>query len=298
LASPSIFREAFLETDAATIAASVRSEGFWYAEGVLRRHVIDAIEQQILPRSWLHEASQAALGTRAQVRFKHGLCVSRAYFEVVTHRHLRAVARACLGTEVQLASHEYVVSRTGVGEEWVRDDAALVENRRSLRIIFYACDTYEGELQLIRGSHDEARVARDDTRARDIVTLSARAGTMIVIDGRTLHRTRRIGLPDYTQGSIALAIEGCAGRGEPILVNASYIDPTDTELQRFLAMGEPRDAAAPPRPRLEALPDEDLLRIIARSAAAVVEHRLPPSVKGALPPLKRHARALLGRLGR
>lgn len=272
--------------DARGAADALARDGFWIAEGAVRRHVLDEIEGDLRRPVPVNVNDVGPVVYHAQTYFTHGLAASRAYFDLVTHPQLRAIARAVLGPHFRLKCQRYVVNRTGFALSWHTDNKTSVGVRTEVHgvgVVIYTRDCYEGELQVVRGSHRwtlatgetefDASIARD--HATDVVTISARAGTIIFFDTMTAHRTRPITLPHHERPSIFLQIDADLAHSERIVINTEFADPSDAELMRYLGMGMSSGYPLMPPTDTGTLGDRELVEVAGRAAVTLAKRHLP-----------------------
>lgn len=286
----SIFRARFLEASPLSAARCLADDGYWVAEGVLRMHTIEEIERDLVRPVPINENDVGPVVFGAQTYFTHALACSRSYFDVVTHPQIRAIAGAHIGALFRLKCQRYVINRTGFVLPWHTDNKTSVGVRTAVRgvgIVIYLRDTYEGELQVIRGSQRwslaTGRTEFDDDVAHehsdDVVTLSCRAGSVVFFDTLTLHRTRKIEIPGHQRPSIFLQIDADLEHSEKIIVNTEFADPNDAELMRYLGVGLPSGYPIMPPAGIATLEDVDLVRLMTTSSKELIKRRIPARLR-------------------
>jgi hypothetical protein len=283
-----IFRPEFESLSAGEFADRLRADGFFVAEGVVRRSCLDLIEADLRHRPLVLNTNDVGpVRWHRQTYFAHALAASRAYYELVTHRKIREIAQAYLGAAFRLKCQRYYQSGPTYELPWHTDNKTSTTERTDVRgigIVIYFCDTYEGELQVLKSSHHwtgktgKTEFNNQDVMAQfaeDVVTISARAGTAIFFDSQTLHRTRLITLPDFVRRSVFMQIDSDLSHSERSLLNPEFVDPNDTDLLRYLGMGMPAGYPVMPPSDMRSLNNSDLIGLAKQAMMELTRRKLP-----------------------
>lgn len=135
--APPIFTPEFLATDPEHAHRRIAADGYWICEKGLDRAFAASLDKDLDARPLaLNVNDVGPVRFRHQTCFTHALAGSRAFFDLVTNAHLRRICRAHLGPDFRLKCQRYYQNARRHALTWHTDDKS-----------------YEGELQVLRGSH-------------------------------------------------------------------------------------------------------------------------------------------------
>jgi ectoine hydroxylase-related dioxygenase (phytanoyl-CoA dioxygenase family) len=288
-----IFNRCFLSLTADEAARQLQENGYIAIEGALRKQWIEAIEGDLRHRPIVLNTNDVGpVRWHHQTYFAHALAASRPYYELVTHKRIRDLARAYLGAEFRLKCQRYYTSGSGYELPWHTDNKTSTgkgTDVRGIGMVAYLCDTYEGELQVLRGSHkwtaETGRTEFSDATlpaeyAGSLETISARAGTLIFFDSLTLHRTRKITIDGYVRRSVFVQIDSDMAHSERTLLDPAFLDPDDRGLLTYLGLGMPAGYPVMPPSSLHSTTEHDLVNL-ARQSISELGRRLSRRALGA-----------------
>ena len=275
-----LFGDAFLRLSPQDIVDQLRERGYCAVERALEPQAADAI---------LHDVDglevQLNRNVPPNVVFKgatyatHVLGRSQTAFRLVTDALVTGVVRGALGDEFSMTSKRAYETRGGAYMCFHSDTAlarAQPERIDAVVFIFYLNDVADGEWEIVEGSHlwDDAEPpskARDEALARRpgaaIRGFKMPKGSVVIYDGRLLHRARPYAAGDYARRSFFFQANRGLKKGEPILVETGFITPDlSDDARMLLGFGRPPRAPVFPETGAGHLPQSERRRLLDSAA--------------------------------
>lgn len=262
-----MFNREFLELPAAAIAADLRTRGYVAVERALDADAADAILRDVDDlRFEINRNAAPNVVSGAQTYATHIFARSKTAFDIVIHERVTSVLRAALGDQFRMVGKRVYETRSDHYMQFHSDvekpcvDPAQID---AVVFIFYLNDVAQGEWEIVEGSHlwgertvgsrahDAALLARPDVTVKG---LAMPKGSMVIYNGRLLHRARRFKDPDYRRRSFFFQTNRSAKSSEPILVDVGFI-PADIsdDARMLLGFGKPGQIASFPCSSVETL---------------------------------------------
>jgi hypothetical protein len=158
-------------------------------------------------------------------------------------------------------------------------DNKTVDNKKTdvkgIVFIFYLCDTFDGELEVVTGSNkwsganlsndsDDANLRANYSNER--VSLVGKKGSLIITDTWTVHRTAWLEDPNFKRKSFFLQIDNDLLHSEKIIINPElFPSEMNSEIIQYLGFGRPSGYKTMPASGLNTLNATDLVFLIAKS---------------------------------
>ncbi len=275
-----IFTSEFLSADTDAVHQAIVDDGFWICDRGLDADFAAALDEDLGGKPLaLNVNDVGPVRFNHQTYFTHALAGSKEFFALATHPKLRALCRAHLGERFRLKCQRYYQSARHHELIWHTDDKTPMGQRTNVAgvgVVMYLRDTFEGELQVLRGSNrwsetmgkkheleDREVAAR---HANDVVTISRKAGAVIIFDSKTFHRTRPITKRDFVRKSVFLQVDADLNHSEKMIVDTQYLDLSDPELLQYLGCGLPSGYPSMPPSSISTLTAADLRKLLRQSA--------------------------------
>ncbi len=274
-----VFSRQFLDMPATEIAEALRTTGYVAVEGALDPAVADAILADVDDlRFEINRNAPPNVMVGAQTYANHIFARSRAAFDLVVSERVLGILGAGLGDSFRIVgkrvyetgADHYMPFHSDVGKPCT--DARRLD---AIVFIFYLNDVFQGEWEIVENSHlwgertvgsradDAALLARSDVKVRG---LQMPKGSVVIYNGRLLHRARRFKDKAYRRRSFFFQTNRDAKGGEPMLVDASFIQPDlAPEARMLLGFGSPSIVPSYPASSPQTLPiakDDDLARYL------------------------------------
>ena len=263
-----MFSPSFLQIPKAQIARQLCEVGYVAIERALDPEVVDAIIADVDDlRFEINRNVPPNVVMGGQTYANHVFARSRSAFEVVVHERVTGVLREGLGEAFRMVGKRIYETRSGYYMQFHSDTASRFggpERLDAMVFIFYLNDVRQGEWEIIEGSHlwgettvgsranDEALLQRPDVKVRGFPMPK---GSLIIYNGRVLHRARRFKDPDFARRSFFFQVNRQAKSSEPMLIDASFIRPDlSDDARMLLGFGKPAVMAPYPNSSPASLP--------------------------------------------
>ena len=253
----SLFRDAFSRITAADIVGQLQARGYCAIEGALEPAAADAILADVDDLEVrLNRNVPPNVVFKGATYATHVLARSHTAFQVVTAPLVTDILRGALGEVFSLTSKRAYETRSGAYMCFHSDTAVAATDPARIDavvFIFYLNDVAEGEWEIVEGSHlwtdaqtpsreqDEALAARPGAVIRGF---KMPKGSLVIYNGRLLHRARPYQSDDYARRSFFFQANRGPKKGEPILVETGFITPELSDDARML-LGFGRPARSP-----------------------------------------------------
>lgn len=255
-----MFSGAFIQVPASEIISSIQRNGYFTMECVLEPDCVDTILNDVNHLQFkVNENHCPVVMTRTQSFCNHFLARSGTAFRVLTSEAVTEICQRALGPVYRMVgkriyetrSNHYMQFHSDVGSQ-----PAAPLQIDGVGFIFYLCDTYDGEWQTITGSHEwgesyvGSRENDDELIAKHkdhIRSFPMPKGSLIVYNGRMLHRAKPIENDTFSRISMFMQVNRNASTGEPILVDMGYLDGLSDQAKTLLGYG--KVATSPPWPQ-------------------------------------------------
>lgn len=263
-----MFSAQFLSTPTPTIVSALQEQGVFAIEDALDGDAVDRILEDVDDLRFSINANRPPnVVFRGQTFANHFLASSRTAFELMVHERVLSVLREGLGPVFRMVGKRVYETRSDHYMQFHSDTGIDCEDPRRLDtivFIFYLNDVSQGEWEIIEGSHlwgetmvgskdnDAVLLAREDVK---VTGFKMPKGSLVIYNGRTLHRARMFHDPDWARRSLFFQVNRNARDGEPVLINAGFIRPDlSAEARMFLGFDQAANMAPFPRSAPKFLP--------------------------------------------
>jgi hypothetical protein len=247
-----IFTDRFLNEDISAITKQVNSEGYYSFENALTEEFMRETEILLtqnkakLNRNW-----PAGVNMSGQFFQTHLLTVSRNLFNYVCAEKIRKIASQILDAEnIRLKAMRYYETYGRFHMQWHTDNKTdrRVAQIPGIIVICYLSDVSEGEFQYIKGSHkwsgekaysDYTDEYIERLHGGDVISFKKPKGSIIIYNTYGIHRASPVHRRNYIRKSIFFQIDTEINNGEPILLNPSFMDQINPEINTYLGFGLP-----------------------------------------------------------
>lgn len=270
-----IFSRDFKKTPIVEISSQLAEKGFFIFEEAMQSDYVDAI---------IHECTKSKIGYNfndvspvrnfRQTFFSNCLGSSQSVVNLIASEVVFEIAKAYLGPEFRLKCQRYYESGKGYQLGWHTDNKTVDNKKTEVRgvvFIFYLCDTFAGELEVVSGSNnwsgDSLSNDFDDDElrknyAKEIISLAGKKGSLIITDTWTVHRTAMLNSSHFRRKSIFFQIDNDIMHSEKLLINPEFFPrEMSPEMLRFFGFGLPSGYKTMPFSGLNTLTTKDLANL-------------------------------------
>lgn len=274
-----IFSNEFLNMEIENIVNQIDSKGYFFFEGAMQSTYADEIVNECTSIGLGFNSNNVApVRNFRQTFFSNCLAHSQSSVNLVCSEIILSIARTYLGPEYRLKCQRYYESCSGYQLGWHTDNKTVDNKKTDVKgivFIFYLCDTFDGELEVVAGSNkwSGANLSNDfdDSNLRanyskEIVSLAGKKGSLIVTDTWTVHRTAMLKDPNFKRKSFFLQIDNDLLHSEKIIINPElFPSEMNSEILQYLGFGRPSGYKTMPASGLNTLNAADLVFLIAKS---------------------------------
>ena len=227
----------------------------------------DAGDVAPINRNWI-----APVDFFGQTFFCNVLAESRLIFNIVTSAFVFSLAEKYLGQEFRLKSERYYESGYDYQLGWHTDNKTVDGRFTSVRgivFIIYLSDTYnQGYLEVLRGSNTWSKETKKNSFSEAevidkyldlIIPIPGGAGTLVITDTLTIHRTNRITAKNYRRKSLFFQVDDDLKHGERLLVNPEFFTRLDKKILEYLGFGFPAGYRRVPGTNIKTLTNRNLV---------------------------------------
>jgi hypothetical protein len=275
----SLFSESFQKYSVADISRFIKENGYFTLESAIDDNLVQSILSETAAKPLgLNINDVSPVRYHRQTFFAHILASSPTLVKLISDPLVLQLCRTYLGSKFRLKCQRYYESGFGYQLGWHTDNKT-VDNKKTdvkgLVFIIYLTDTFDGELQVVRGSNnwsgdslindfEDADLRRD--HPEKILSLPGKSGTIVITDTYTVHRTKMITTEGFRRKSLFFQIDDDLLHSEKIIVNTEFLPPMTSELMRFFGFGLPSGYKSMPQSNMTTLTSSDLVKVITGSS--------------------------------
>jgi len=271
----SSYSKSFLNFESEGIAKRLQTDGFFFCEAAITNEMVDQILSEVenLPLGF-NKNDVHPVSFFRQTFFSHCLAGSRSIVNLISDPFVLQICRNYLGSNFRLKCQRYYTSGRGYQLDWHTDNKT-VDNKKTdingLVFIIYLTDTYDGELQVVKGSNNWSGdslsndFADEELRKNyenDILSLPGPRGSIVITDTYTIHRTRRLTTKGFERKSLFFQIDDDLLHSEKIIVNTEFLPKMDAQLQTFFGIGLPSGYKSMPVSGINTLSNKYLFTLL------------------------------------
>ena len=246
------FSQDFLKISSNDISKQISENSFFSAKSAIDPEIINKIFlESDLFNIKLNSLEISSVHDQDGYYMSNGLAKSRTLYNFLTSNKIIEISKAYLGDKFRLKCHRVYSVGSGAKNPWHTDDKKYgKKNEYSKGIVFivYLNDVFDGEFQLIKGSHlfsssfkypnfDEHII--DEKYKKEIKSFKMPSGSIIMFDNKTIHRAKPYLDFFWRRKSLFFQIDNDVNDGEKILINSEFIEDLNTDKIMLLGMGKP-----------------------------------------------------------
>jgi hypothetical protein len=282
-----IFKEDFLNVKPESIINAINERGFFCYEKALDDGFLKSLTSDLeLYSPSINKNIASPVWSNTQYYFTHALAASQNYFDLLTSKFIRSIAKSKFDNYFRLKCHRYYETYYGHSMEWHADNVTnegVVTDIDGLIFIIYINDVFDGEFQLIKGTNKERKEIGgtynytnkliQENYSKQIETFSMKAGSIIIYDTFHIHRAKPILDKKYVRKSIFFQIDSSNSHSEKLLINPEFFknqDSIEKENMDYLGFGKEAEFDAIPVTDERDLPISQIKNFFFRLLRALV----------------------------
>jgi len=266
-----IFSKTFLDIPISTILSSVEEKGYFSFSQALCPEFLGKLYKELKSRnSGVNINDVCPVLYHQQLFYVHALAGSETFFNLLTNEFVLDLCEKNFSSEFRLKCQRYYENGYGYKMSWHTDTKTtenVKTNVKGLIFIIYIEDTFDGEFQLISGSHKHSQEKEyteySDTEIENfhedsIVSFKMPGGSLVVYDTNCIHRAKPIEDKDFVRKSIFFQVDEDLLHGEKVLLNSEFLKCMNPRLEKYLGFGLPTIYVTQPQTSLDTMTDDQL----------------------------------------
>ncbi|SFQ83042.1 phytanoyl-CoA dioxygenase family protein [Hymenobacter arizonensis] len=291
---------------ASTIADKLREgEGYHIIENAVPQATIDELLSLISAQEYLVNNNEVGVVYASRMRFhSHTLAASKSCYDLVTDETIRAISRSFFDGPHKVSNQRLYETHTQAHVPWHTDnnlqEGVTFKGKHSLPgilFLLYLSDVANiNPFQLIPGSHKwsaehNERFFSDHyihtIHGRNIVSVQAPRGTLIMCNSHLIHRAEPFAHPGYRRFTFLFQVDALSneyvGHGEKLLINPSFVNDTSPAILNYLGFGIPATYQAFPQTSISTMLPSDLWALQRNIIPKMIFGLLLHTIKQVLP---------------
>jgi hypothetical protein len=257
------------------IKKQLDSNGYILIDSLINEKVLQNISKEL--RLWNFNFNSNKIGpviNKHSYFFSNALCSSISLFDLITNSQILNICKSTLGKNFRLKAHRVYNLQKHYKFPWHTDNKSVDKKNSSKGIVFiiYLDDVTSGENQVIKGTHLTSHNYEQNTLddhyinrkyKKDIVSLKAKKGSVIIFDQSIIHRGKPIQGKE-SRNAVFFQVDTNINDAENLIINTSFInDRVLKNCKQYL--GFDKKASFPTSPdntSFETIPPKILISII------------------------------------
>ncbi|WP_031527744.1 phytanoyl-CoA dioxygenase family protein [Dyadobacter crusticola] len=289
-----LFTPEFESVNAKEIAGELKNgSGYYVCREALKPEVMNKLMQELPEFDCLVNNNHLGFVKAYNSNYLgHTLAVSRQCYDIVTSEKLRAVCRSFFDKPYKLCNQRIYQTHTASHLPWHTDNNLQSGNQfdgkhdmPGLMFMVYLSDVHEmNPFQLIPYSHQWSQQNRDQffqesfidkNYGKDMVTVRAPKGTLIICTTNTVHRAEPFHKQGFKRLTLLFQVDEVsadhAGHGERLLVNPAFVTDRNPEILDYLGFGVQSDYPA--------FPETSVATMLVKDIVSLQRAILPKTIK-------------------
>jgi ectoine hydroxylase-related dioxygenase (phytanoyl-CoA dioxygenase family) len=250
----SIISNSLNNIDSDLIAKALSEDGYFIIEDAITEEAVNEIlseGQTVRLNGNINVNDIQLVDYNGQSFISHTLASMRTVAKIITHTKFHEISKKFIGNNFRLKAQRYYESGYGYHLGWHVDNKTVDNvrtNVKGLVFIIYLVDTYDGQLEVIKGSNKwsndlvntsfSENELKEHVNSNNFLSLPARKGSLVITDIYTIHQERKI-TTNFRRKSLFFQIDDDMFHSEKIVINPEFFPRITPSLQKFLGFGLP-----------------------------------------------------------
>lgn len=256
------------------IAKELASNGYYKIENFITKEQVCQILSDVSVGFSINSNNVGPVDFYGQTFFSNVLAQSKTIFDVISSKFIFELSEIYLGSNFRLKCQRYYESGFKYQLYWHTDNQTTngqFTNVRGIVFIIYLCETNEGYLEVIKSSNNWSKalnknIFTDDeikkNYLKDMESLPGSAGTLIITDTQTIHRTHLISSPEFRRKSLFFQVDDDLLHSESMVVNPEFFTDRNKKILDFFGFGMPSGYSRVPQTNIKTAKNKYLFRVI------------------------------------
>ncbi len=257
------------------ILKSLNEDGFTILDEFVSSKYLDNIKKELnLWNFKLNSNEISAVINNHSFFYSNAISSSKSLLDLICDDSIYDICTRILGKSFRLKAHRVYQLQKNYVFPWHTDNKSVKDKNQSKGIVFiiYMNDTFQGETQVIRGSHLYSKnFTKSNFREsfinknykNDIVSTTGKKGTMIIFDQSIIHRGNPIKNNINKRNAIFFQIDTNINNAEKLYLRNAFLNEKLLENRKvFLGLGiNSNFPISPDTTNLGTIPPIKLLKI-------------------------------------
>lgn len=235
--------------DLEKISVELDKNGFYILDQFISSSILNKIKKEL--NLWNFKFNSNELSpviNNYSYFYSNAMASSETLFDLICSEFVFNISKKYLGSKFRLKAHRVYQLQKNYVFPWHTDNKSvqIKNNSKGIVFIIYMNDTFEGETQLIKGSHKYSSQYKNSNIAEgyvnkkyknDIISIKAKRGSIVIFDQSIIHRGKPIKNKNV-RNAIFFQIDTNLDDAEKLILNNSYIkSDIISNRSQFLGLG-------------------------------------------------------------
>lgn len=269
-----MYTESFKKIDSKIISNHIKENGYFFYKEALDKKFISKILNEANLKNQINFNDNLPVDFFGQKFNTSILATSLSCYNLITDEKVRNIAKLVLGENFRLKAQRYYESGYKYRLKWHTDNKTVsggMTDSNGIVFIYYLCDTFDGQLEAIEGSHKFSRSTKKNNFTDDEInkkysknlrSFTGTAGSLIITHTHLIHGTKEIKDKNFRRKSIFFQIDDDLGNAEKKYINPTFIVNRSNEILDFLGVGMPDNYRCVPQSNIRTASNKFLLNYI------------------------------------
>ena len=267
-----MYSENFKNVSSEEISYQIKSKGYYFCKDALNKNFLKKILIEANPEYLINFNDNLPVSYFGQKFNTSILATSLSCYQLITNNKVREISKFTLGENFRLKAQRYYESGYNYRLGWHTDNKAVgggITNSSGIVFIYYLCDTFDGQLEVVEGSHKfsllkEKNNFNDDeikeNYFENIRSFPGTAGSLIITHTHLIHATKKIQNKNFIRKSIFFQIDDDMKNAEKKYINPAFMTDHSNEILKFLGIGMPDNYRCVPHSNISTASKKFLLK--------------------------------------
>ena len=270
-----MFSDNFKNISTDEISNQIKDKGYFFCNDALNKEFLKKILSEANPEYQINFNDNLPVSFFGQKFNTSILATSLSCYQLITDKKVRDISKLILGGNYRLKAQRYYESGHKYRLGWHTDNKAVgggITNSNGIVFIYYFSNTFDGQLEVVEGSHKFSLAAGKNSFSDDEIrqkysnntrSFPGPAGSLIITHTHLIHGTKKIEDKNFIKKSLFFQIDDDIKNAEKKYINPAFMTDHSSEILNFLGVGMPDNYRCVPQTNLVTASNKFLLEQIA-----------------------------------
>ena len=266
-----MYSEDLKKIDPYIISNQIKKDGYFFYNEALDKDFLNKILSEANLEYQINFNDNLPVNFFGQKFNTSILATSLSCYNLITDEKVRKVSKLVLGENFRLKAQRYYESGYKYRLGWHTDNKTVsggMTGSNGIVFIYYLCDTFDGQLEGIEGSHKFSSLTKKNSFTDDEINKSysnnvrsfpGKAGSLIITHTHLIHGTKIIKDKKFRRKSIFFQIDDDMENAEKKYINPAFMTNHSNEILNFLGVGMPDNYSCVPQSNIRTASNTFLL---------------------------------------